>query len=315
MGVATGRWSRSTAACPSASRLASRRLRDHRRARCGRPSRRGPRRSSSTRRTIRPGRVLDADEVAAMAAVASDADLYVISDEIYEHLVFDGRRESLSDGRSALAGSGAAGQWVLEGLRDDRLAVGLAVAPDAVARLALRLQSQAMTSAVVRRDGRGRRGARRAAGLRGRHGRGVRRPARVVVPRLNAAGLACQSPEGAFYVFRGARRRRRGVRAGAARRPKAVAVVPGSAFGEAGRGHVRHDARGLAGEPRKGLDGIERFMAARQAHPEPDLPDRVPARSIQTMPGSSGGSVPFTSASTQRARDPRNAAAKIADNG
>ena len=36
------------------------------------------------------GTVLDADELAAIAAVAIDNDLIVISDEVYEHLTFDG---------------------------------------------------------------------------------------------------------------------------------------------------------------------------------------------------------------------------------
>ncbi|WP_375482122.1 pyridoxal phosphate-dependent aminotransferase [uncultured Mycobacterium sp.] len=38
------------------------------------------------------GMVLTADEVAAIAEIANDADLLVISDEVYEHLVYDGRR-------------------------------------------------------------------------------------------------------------------------------------------------------------------------------------------------------------------------------
>jgi N-succinyldiaminopimelate aminotransferase len=38
------------------------------------------------------GRVLDADELAAVAAVAIEHDLLVVTDEVYEHLVFDGAR-------------------------------------------------------------------------------------------------------------------------------------------------------------------------------------------------------------------------------
>jgi N-succinyldiaminopimelate aminotransferase len=37
------------------------------------------------------GHVLDADELAAVARVAVEHDLLVVSDEVYEHLVFDGR--------------------------------------------------------------------------------------------------------------------------------------------------------------------------------------------------------------------------------
>jgi aminotransferase len=39
-----------------------------------------------------------------------------------------------------------------------------------------------------------------------------------------------------------------------------VAVVPGSAFGEAGRGHVRMTLAASRANLEKGLDGIERFM-------------------------------------------------------
>ncbi len=38
------------------------------------------------------GRVLDADELAAVARVAIEHDLIVVTDEVYEHLTFDGRR-------------------------------------------------------------------------------------------------------------------------------------------------------------------------------------------------------------------------------
>ena len=72
------------------------------------------------------GRVLDADEVSAIAAVAREADLYVISDEIYEHIVFDGRENPCLLADPRLADRTLAGQRVLEGLRDDRLAAGLA---------------------------------------------------------------------------------------------------------------------------------------------------------------------------------------------
>jgi N-succinyldiaminopimelate aminotransferase len=38
------------------------------------------------------GAVFDAAELAALAAIATDADLLVLTDEVYEHLVFDGAR-------------------------------------------------------------------------------------------------------------------------------------------------------------------------------------------------------------------------------
>jgi methionine aminotransferase len=38
------------------------------------------------------GQVLGADDIAALQAVTADRDLYILSDEVYEHIIFDGRR-------------------------------------------------------------------------------------------------------------------------------------------------------------------------------------------------------------------------------
>jgi methionine aminotransferase len=38
------------------------------------------------------GQALDADDIAALQAVTADRDLYILSDEVYEHIIFDGRR-------------------------------------------------------------------------------------------------------------------------------------------------------------------------------------------------------------------------------
>jgi N-succinyldiaminopimelate aminotransferase len=40
------------------------------------------------------GKVFDADELAVLSAIATDADLLVLTDEVYEHLVFDGARHT-----------------------------------------------------------------------------------------------------------------------------------------------------------------------------------------------------------------------------
>jgi aspartate aminotransferase len=209
------------------------------------------------------GRVLTAAEVAALASVASEFDLWVISDEIYEHLVFSGRPNPCLLAAPALAGrvllvNGFSKAYAMTGWR-----LGWLVAPEPVAALALRLQSQAMTSAssVAMAGG--------IAALTGPqdcvadmaeayHGR-----REFVVPRLNAAGLACESPEGAFYVFPSVP----GDDVAFARsllEAEGVAVVPGSAFGEAGRGHVRMTLAASRANLETALDGIERFMAGRR---------------------------------------------------
>ena len=206
------------------------------------------------------GRVLTADEVDAIAAVARDADLYVISDEIYEHLVFDGHRNPclLADPRIAdrtLLVNGFSKAYAMTGWR-----LGWLAAPDPVARLALRLQSQALTSASS---------VSMAGGIAALDGPqacvgemvaayAVRRA--MVVARLNAAGLPCPAPEGAFYVFPTVP----GDDVAFARElleAQGVAVVPGSAFG--GPGHVRMTLAASAAHLERAMDGIDRYMRAR----------------------------------------------------
>jgi aspartate aminotransferase len=208
------------------------------------------------------GRVLSPDEVSALADVAREADLYVISDEIYDQLAFDGRvnQSLLADPRLAdrtLLVNGCSKAYAMTGWR-----LGWLVAPEPIARLALRLQSQALTSASS---------VTMAAGVAALNGPqecvadmaeeyAARR--NFVVPRLLEAGLDCPSPEGAFYLFP----RVAGDDVEFARdllERDGVAVVPGSAFGDAGRGHVRMTLAASRANLERALDGIERFMAGR----------------------------------------------------
>ena len=83
-----------------------------------------------------------------------------------------------------------------------------------------------------------------------------------VVPRLNAVGLACPAPEGAFYVFPSVPRGDDVAFARDLLERVGVAVVPGSAFGDAGRGHVRMTLAASTVHLRRALDGIERYVRA-----------------------------------------------------
>ena len=84
---------------------------------------------------------------------------------------------------------------------------------------------------------------------------------RFIVNRLNSMGLSCFEPEGAFYAFIDVRATgldsddfSRGLL-----QDKHVAVVPGEAFGEEGRGFVRLSYAGDADELRKGLRRMRDF--------------------------------------------------------
>jgi aminotransferase len=84
----------------------------------------------------------------------------------------------------------------------------------------------------------------------------------LVVGRLNAAGLKCHSPAGAFYVFPSV------ASTGFSDRDFAyglldaqkVAVVPGGAFGPSGRGFVRASYATGYDQLVEACDRIERFV-------------------------------------------------------
>jgi aspartate aminotransferase len=208
------------------------------------------------------GRVFTADEVSAIAAVAVDADLYVISDEIYDQLTFDARSNPclLADPRLAdrtLLVNGCSKAYAMTGWR-----LGWLVAPEPVTKLALRLQSQALTSASS---------VTMAAGVAALEGpqecvadmaEEYEARRNFVVPRLVAAGLDCPSPEGAFYLFPRVPGGDDAAFAADLLEREGVAVVPGSAFGEAGRGHVRMTLAASRASLNSAMDGIDRYLAA-----------------------------------------------------
>ena len=84
------------------------RLPGHRRPARGGPHRRAPRRSCSCRPRTRPGAVYPRDEIEAIGRWAVEHGIWVITDEIYEHLVYGDARAPLDPGRRARAGRPAA---------------------------------------------------------------------------------------------------------------------------------------------------------------------------------------------------------------
>ena len=89
----------------------------------------------------------------------------------------------------------------------------------------------------------------------------------LFVRRINAAGLTCHLPRGSFYAFPSITTT--GLDEGEfARRlltEHKVAVVPGTAFGEAGKGHVRACFTANEGKLMAACDRIERLLNSLKA--------------------------------------------------
>ena len=149
------------------------------------------------------GAVWKPETVRAIAEWAIEHHIWIISDEIYEHLVYDGARTTYPGAAvpacrgQLIALNGVAKTYAMPGWR-----VGWLVAPAEVAKAAAKLQGH-MTSNVANVSQRAALAA--VAGPldevhRMREAFDVRR--RAIVEALNAIdGVTCPTPTGAFYAF------------------------------------------------------------------------------------------------------------------
>jgi aspartate aminotransferase len=193
------------------------------------------------------GAVLSREEVSSIGRWAAERGLWVVTDEIYQHLVYGGREfTSLPAAIPEIAErcvviNGVAKTYAMTGWR-----VGWLIAPPDVAEAVSALQSQA-TSNVCNV-------AQRAAlaaltgGMEEAHAmREVFDQRRKLIHRMlnECTGVSCVEPEGAFYAFPSVRELMGRSIAGRAIASSAelaevaideakVAVVPGEAFGEPG---------------------------------------------------------------------------------
>lgn len=188
------------------------------------------------------GRVLTQEEADAIVEVATESDLYVITDEMYEQLIFDGRPHIALAGQPGMAErtitcNGLSKAYAMTGWR-----LGWIAGPTPILKLAARLNSQTVSAAANFTM------HAAVAALNGpqdcvadmRESYKARRD--FMVPALNAIdGVSCRSIEGAFYLFPSfPNSERNSLELADALLEKAgIAATPGIAFGSSGEGHVR----------------------------------------------------------------------------
>jgi aminotransferase len=186
------------------------------------------------------GAVMDRAGLEAVAEVASRNDLFVISDEIYERLVYGVEHvcfASLPDvhDRTILLG-GFSKSYAMTGWR-----LGWVCAPAFITEAMMKVHQYVMMSAPTAAQYAGlealRSGEEDVRGMLGEYSR--RRE--LVIRRLRDMDLDLTEPKGAFYAFPSIASC--GIEdtefAERLLLEEKVAVVPGSAFGPGGRGHIR----------------------------------------------------------------------------
>ena len=210
------------------------------------------------------GAVLSRDELLAIAEVAERRDLIVISDEVYDRLVYQHTHTSFASlpgmrERTVLLG-GFSKSHAMTGWR-----VAFAAAPPEILGAMVKIHQYTMLCAP---------GPSQAAAIEAlktddrvvddmvtayNHRR------RLLVKGLNDMGLRCFEPRGAFYAFPSIKAT--GLSsdefAESLLKEERVAVVPGSAFGAAGEGYVRCCYAVSTGEIEEALERMRRFVRRR----------------------------------------------------
>lgn len=187
------------------------------------------------------GAVMRREHLEAIAEVVKKHDLIVLSDEIYSELTYGGTPHvsiATIDGMQArtVVINGFSKTYSMTGWR-----MGYAVGPKELIAPMTKLHQYAIMSAPTMSQYASiealRNGDDDIAEMRDEYD--MRR--RLIVDGLNRLGLTCFEPEGAFYVFPSICSTGMTSNEFCERLiyDKRVAVVPGSAFGACGEGHIR----------------------------------------------------------------------------
>ncbi len=207
------------------------------------------------------GAVMSRENLAQIGQLAEKYDLLVVSDEIYDRLVYDGVHVCFAAlpamrQRTILLG-GFSKDYAMTGWR-----LGYAAAPAELLAAMRKVHQYTIMSAPT---------TAQAAGIEALNNGEpfVRdmvaeydRRRRRLVSGLNTLGLDCFEPKGAFYAFPSVAKSGmdENTFAEALLQEEKVAVVPGSAFGESGAGFVRLAYATAYEKIEEALNRMERFM-------------------------------------------------------
>lgn len=207
------------------------------------------------------GAVMSEQDLRAIAELVIEHDLFVISDEIYAELTYEGQHVSIASlpgmRERTIVINGMSKAFAMTGWR-----IGYAAAPAELLSLMLKIHQYAILCAPVM----GQMAALEAL----RHGRAEKEKMvekydqrrHMIVQGFRDMGLACHEPKGAFYAFPDIRST--GLTseefAEGLLQHSRVAVVPGNVFGEGGEGFIRCSYATSVEQIQKALERIADFL-------------------------------------------------------
>ncbi len=212
------------------------------------------------------GGVLSRADIEAIAALAQKHDFWVLADEIYARILYEGEHFSIMSlpgmpERTILL-DGHSKTWAMTGWR-----LGYGIAPLPVAQMMARFMtnSNSCTASFVQKAG--------IAALQGPQTEAeamvaeFKRRRDLITDGLNAVpGITCRRPRGAFYVFPNVMGL--GMKSAACAdgllREAGVASLAGTAFGAHGEGYLRFSYANSQANIREALARVGRYVEARR---------------------------------------------------
>ena len=232
------------------------------------------------------------EDLQQLVNLAEQHDFYLLSDEIYDRLTYVGQHTCLGSLPGArdrtVVFNGFSKAYAMTGWR-----VGYVCAPEPLTTLMTRVHQYTMLCAPHVAQIAAIEALEHAEPDVAEMVADYDRRRRVFVDGLNSLGLTCPVPQGAFYAFPSIRSTGLSSEEFAERllMEERVAVVPGTAFGPSGVGHVRCSYATAMSQLEEALTRIGRFLRRLEAGSEPAANQALSSPSEETLLAS-----PLTSA-------------------
>lgn len=207
------------------------------------------------------GAIMTAEELQVIADIIKERDLFVISDEIYSELTYQGNHVSIASlpgmAERTVVINGFSKSYAMTGWR-----IGYAAGPEEIIQQMIKIHQYVIMCAPTTSQYAAvealRNGDEDIARMRESYD--ARR--RFLVKELTAMGIPCYEPKGAFYVFPNISRFGMNSEEFATKllNQEGVAVVPGSAFGSSGDGFLRISYAYSIESLKIALEKIQKFI-------------------------------------------------------
>jgi len=209
------------------------------------------------------GGIMDREKLEEIARFAVDKDLLVISDEIYAELTFEGKHVSIASlpgmKNRTIHLHGVSKAFAMTGFR-----LGYACASSTLIEAMMKVHQYSMMCAPILSQEAAIEALNNGEDSVQRMFEQYLRRRDYIVRRFNEIGLTCHVPEGTFYAFPNVQST--GLSeidfSHSLLHDQKVAVVPGTAFGEEGKGHVRASFSSSYEHLIEAAERIERFVGS-----------------------------------------------------